>query len=406
MKAKIDVIAENHRPSVNGEIPLSIRLTQNKKRKYIRIGINIQPQYWDSKKNKLKPNCPDREYLDNIITEKLSKYQKQILEFQSIAKEYSINQLIESVERPTKNISINDYLNSVIENLTKENRIGNATHYQALYNSLERFTKINQLQFVDIDVPFLNKYETHLRSIGNKNNSISIKMRTLKAVYNKAVKDNIVKKDYYPFNEYHVSKLKDSTPKRSILKEDIQKIISLDVQTISKRPQSLLQFSKDLFLFSYLGCGINMVDMAHLKRSNIVSTRIVYKRHKTGKQISFLLQPYALEIIQRYENGNNDYIFPILDDSIHATAEQQFRRIKKVTYVANKNLKKIGESINLSIPLTTYCARHSFATILKRSGINIAIISEALGHSDLKTTQIYLDSFENSQIDEAMKNLL
>lgn len=353
MKAKIDVIGENHRPSVNGEIPLSIRLTQNKKRKYIRIGINIQPQYWDSKKNKLKPNCPDREYLDNIITEKLSKYQKQILEFQSIAKEYSINQLIESVERPTKNISINDYLNSVIENLTKENRIGNATHYQALYNSLERFTKINQLQFVDIDVPFLNKYETHLRSIGNKNNSISIKMRTLKAVYNKAVKDNIVKKDYYPFNEYNVSKLKDSTPKRSILKEDIQKIISLDVQTISKRPQSLLQFSKDLFLFSYLGCGINMVDMAHLKRSNIVSTRIVYKRHKTGKQISFLLQPYALGIIQRYENGNNDYIFPILDDSIHTTAEQQFRRIKKVTYVANKNLKKIGESINLSIPLTT-----------------------------------------------------
>lgn len=406
MKAKIDLIGENHRPSANGEIPLSIRITQNKKRKYIRIGINIQPQYWDSKKNKLRPNCPDREYLDNIITEKLSKYQKQILEFQTIAKEYSINQLIESVERPTKNISISNYLNSIIENLTKENRIGNATHYQALYNSLERFTKINQLQFVDIDVPFLNKYETHLRSIGNKNNSISIKMRTLKAVYNKAVKDNVVKKDYYPFNEYNVSKLKDSTPKRSILKEDIQKIISLDVKTISKRPQSLLQFSKDLFLFSYLSCGINMVDMAHLKRSNIISNRIVYKRHKTGKQISFLLQPYALEIMQRYENCNNDYIFPILDDSIHTTAEQKFRRIKKVTYVANKNLKKIGESINLSIPLTTYCARHSFATILKRSGINVAIISEALGHSDLKTTQIYLDSFENSQIDEAMKNLL
>lgn len=406
MRAKIDVIGENHRSSANGEIPLSIRLTQNKKRKYIRIGINIQPQYWDSKKNKLKPNCPDREYLENIITEKLSKFQKQVLEFQSIGKDFSLNQLIESVEKPTKNISISNYLNSVIENLTKENRIGNATHYQALYNSLGRFTKINQLQFVDIDVPFLNKYETHLRSIGNKNNSISIKMRTLKAVYNKAVKDNIVKKDYYPFNEYNVSKLKDSTPKRSILKEDIQNIISLDVQSIRKRPQSLLQFSKDLFLFSYLGCGINMVDMAHLKRSNIVSNRIVYKRHKTGKQISFLLQSYALEIIQKYEDCNNDYIFPILDDSIHATAEQKFRRIKKVTYVANKNLKKIGESINLSIPLTTYCARHSFATILKRSGINVAIISEALGHSDLKTTQIYLDSFENTQIDEAMKNLL
>lgn len=407
MRTSINVILYTYKVLSNGKSPLVIRLTQNKKRKYVRLNITLSPEYWDSKRDKLKSSCPNKEYVENIITEKLSKYQKQVLEFQSIGKDYSLNQLIEAVEgKPQKNITVCDYLNSVIENLTKENRIGNATHYQALYNSLERFTKINQLQFVDIDVPFLNKYETHLRSIGNKNNSISIKMRTLKAVYNKAVKDNIVKKDYYPFNEYNVSKLKDSTPKRSILKEDIQKIISLDVQTISKRPQSLLQFSKDLFLFSYLGCGINMVDMAHLKRSNIVSNRIVYKRHKTGKQISFLLQPYALEIIQRYENSNNDYIFPILDDSIHATAEQQFRRIKKVTYVANKNLKKIGESINLSIPLTTYVARHSFATILKRSGINVAIISEALGHSDLKTTQIYLDSFENSQIDEAMKNLL
>ena len=91
---------------------------------------------------------------------------------------------------------------------------------------------------------------------------------------------------------------------------------------------------------------------------------------------------------------------------MHKTADQQIRRIKKVTYVVNKNLKKIGEALGLPIPLTTYCARHSFATILKRSGVNIALISEALGHSDLKTTQIYLDSFENSQIDEAMKNLL
>lgn len=342
MRVKIEAVAETYRLTSKGYIPIVLRLVKDRKKKVIRLGISIEKSYWDATKNKIKPNCPNFEYLENIITEKLSKFQKQVLEFQSIGKDFSLNQLIEAVERPTKNISISDYLNSVIEKLTKENRIGNATHYQALYNSLERFTKINQLQFVDIDVPFLNKYETYLRNIGNKNNSISIKMRTLKAVYNKAVKDNIVKKDYYPFNEYNVSKLKDSTPKRSILKEDIQKIISLDVQTISKRPQSLLQFSKDLFLFSYLGCGINMVDMAHLKRSNIVSTRIVYKRHKTGKQISFLLQPYALEIIQRYENSNNDYIFPILDDSIHATAEQQVRRIKKVTYVANKNLKKIG----------------------------------------------------------------
>lgn len=406
MNATIDVLAETYRITSKGCIPIVLRVFKDGKKKIVRMGISVHPEYWDATKNKIKSNCPNKEYLDSIITGVLSKYQKQILEFQSIGKDYSLNQLIEAVDKPLRNISVSEYLESIIQGLMKENRVGNATHYQALYNSLEKFSKINQLQFVDIDVAFLNKYETHLRGIGNKGNTISIKMRTLKAVYNRAVKDNIIKQDYYPFNDYNVSKLKDTTRKRSISKEDIQKIIDLDVEVITKRPQSLIQFSKDLFLFSYLGCGINMVDMAHLRKENLFDNRVMYKRHKTGKQISFLLHPLAKDIMEKYNSNLTGYIFPILDDSVHTTAEQQFRRIKKITYVANKNLKKIGDAIGLQIPLTTYVSRHSFATILKRSGVNVAIISEALGHSDLKTTQIYLDTFENSQIDEAMKNLL
>lgn len=406
MNATIDVLAETYRITSKGCIPIVLRVFKDGKKKIVRMGISVHPEHWDATKNKIKSNCPNKEYLDSIITGVLSKYQKQILEFQSIGKDYSLNQLIEAVDKPLRNISVSEYLESIIQGLMKENRVGNATHYQALYNSLEKFSKINQLQFVDIDVVFLNKYETHLRGIGNKGNTISIKMRTLKAVYNRAVKDNIIKQDYYPFNDYNVSKLKDTTRKRSISKEDIQKIIDLDVEVITKRPQSLIQFSKDLFLFSYLGCGINMVDMAHLRKENLFDSRVMYKRHKTGKQISFLLHPLAKDIMEKYNSNLTSYIFPILDDSVHTTAEQQFRRIKKITYVANKNLKKIGDAIGLQIPLTTYVSRHSFATILKRSGVNVAIISEALGHSDLKTTQIYLDTFENSQIDEAMKNLL
>lgn len=406
MNATIDVLAETYRITSKGCIPIVLRVFKDGKKKIVRMGISVHPEHWDATKNKIKSNCPNKEYLDSIITGILSKYQKQILEFQSIGKDYSLNQLIEAVDKPLRNISVSEYLERIIQGLMKENRVGNATHYQALYNSLEKFSKINQLQFVDIDVAFLNKYETHLRGIGNKGNTISIKMRTLKAVYNRAVKDNIIKQDYYPFNDYNVSKLKDTTRKRSISKEDIQKIIDLDVEVITKRPQSLIQFSKDLFLFSYLGCGINMVDMAHLRKENLFDSRVMYKRHKTGKQISFLLHPLAKDIMEKYNSNLTSYIFPILDDSVHTTAEQQFRRIKKITYVANKNLKKIGDAIGLQIPLTTYVSRHSFATILKRSGVNVAIISEALGHSDLKTTQIYLDTFENSQIDEAMKNLL
>lgn len=213
--------------------------------------------------------------------------------------------------------------------------------------------------FIDIDTNFLNKYEAHLKSLGNKGNTISIKMRTLKAVYNKAVKNDIIKQEYYPFSCYSVSKLKENTVKRSITKDEILKIIDFDVKKLSTRPQSLLQFSKDLFLFSYFGCGINMIDIAYLKTENIQDNRVIYKRHKTGKEISFSLQTYVIDIIRKYGDINGNYLFPILDDSIHITAEQQIRRIKKVTYVVNKNLKQIGNIMNLKIPLTTYVARQS-----------------------------------------------
>lgn len=402
MKTIIVVTCDARRPLANGTVPLVVKLTKNNKRKYLRTGITLDPKHWDFVKNKPKPNCPNREYIEAIITEKLKEYQQQVLEYQTIAKDYSLTTL---VEKPIKKITVEEYLKTIISNLTNENKIGNAEHYKALLNSLRQFSKLNIL-FSDVDVAYLNRYETYLRSRGNKGNTISIKIRTLRATYNKAIKENVVKADYYPFNNYNTSQLKEETVKRAISKADIQRIIDFDITTIPKHQHSRLQLSKDLFLFSYLGCGINMIDMAFLRKDNIVDGRVIYKRHKTKKHISFTLQTQAIEIVNKYVQVDRDYIFPIIDDDTHTTLQQKYRRIKKITYVANKSLKKIGNALGLSIPITTYVARHSFASILKKSGVNVSLISEALGHSDLATTQIYLDSFENSQIDEAMKNLL
>lgn len=405
MKTIITVTCDARRPLADGTVPLVVKLTKDKKRKYLRTGITIKPSHWDFVKNKPKPNCTNREYIEAIITEKLKEYQQQVLEFQTISRDYSLTTLVEKVEKPIKKITVDDYLQTVISNLINEKKIGNAEHYKSLLNSLKQFGSLNIL-FSDIDTAYLTRYETYLRSRGNAGNTISIKMRTLRATYNKAIKENIVKADYYPFNNYNVSQLKEETVKRAISKADIQRIIDFDITTIPKHQHSLLQLSKDLFLFSYLGCGINMIDIAFLKKNNIVDGKVLYKRQKTRKFITFTLQSQAREILDKYIQNERDYIFPILDDDIHLTLQQKYRRIKKITYVVNKSLKKIGRSLNLSIPITSYVARHSFASVLKKSGVNVSLISEALGHSDLATTQIYLDSFENSQIDEAMKNLL
>jgi len=160
----------------------------------------------------------------------------------------------------------------------------------------------------------------------------------------------------------------------------------------------------DLFSFSYLMGGINFVDMANLTRSNIIDGRLVYRRQKTGKLLNLPIHTKAMEIIESYAT-NDQYLFPIYSKE-HKTIQQKLNRHQKVITKVNRALAEIGKELKIPIKLTTYVARHSYATVLKRSGVPTSIISESLGHSSERVTQIYLDSFENERMDEALKNLL
>lgn len=240
-------------------------------------------------------------------------------------------------------------------------------------------------------------------------NSIGIRFRSLRVLYNSAITDGLIRKTDYPFDTFKVSRFKEATAKRSLTKEDIRRIMDCEVRTLTKYPKPFLQLAKDLFLFSYLSCGINLTDILHIRHADIVDGRLVINRQKTGKLLSFQLQAAALGIIDKYSQTNHtqqDYVFPVLKRSVHVTAQQQYGRVQRTNKRINRYLKLIGEHLHLPITLTTYVARHSFATVLKRSGVSTSIISESLGHSSEKITQIYLDSFENSQIDAAMQHLL
>ena len=222
---------------------------------------------------------------------------------------------------------------------------------------------------------------------GKKENTIGIRFRSLRVLYNKAVSEKIVKPEYYPFDNFKVGKFHEQTMKRAISKEDIKRIIDLDLRTVTTCHSPYLSLGRDLFLFSYLSCGINLTDMARIRYSDIFDGRLSYHRQKTGKLISFLLQPMALDIIEKYRKPDatpNDYIFPILDRRIHKTPIQIRDKVRKANKATNKALKRIGEVLDIPIDLTTYVARHSYATVLKRSGVSTAIISESLGHSSEK----------------------
>jgi site-specific recombinase XerD len=168
------------------------------------------------------------------------------------------------------------------------------------------------------------------------------------------------------------------------------------------------RLAHDVFSFSYYCGGISLVDVANLTPDNITEGRLIYERQKTHGMINLVMLDEAKAIIAKYADycEKAGYLFPILDNRVHKTPMQKFNRVRKLCHQINKELHGISDELHINEDVTTYVARHSFATVLKKSGVNIGIISQALGHQDIKTTQIYLSEFDNEQVDSAMKNLL
>lgn len=405
MNASLSVVCYKSKRLSNGESPLMLQVSKGGKRQYQSLGVSVNPKFWDFSKNKPKSNCPNREYILKLILNKQAELQQRMLELNAEQKEYTTTTLLHDEHRKFELKTVKQFYQELIEQYKANEKCGNRLIYKSSYNSINVFTNGNlEIPFSAIDVAWLNKYEKWLRSKGNKETTMSLMFRTLRSAYNKAIESKCARKSDYPFNDYRISKFDVSTEKRAIAKADVLKF-STDVHSIGK--QQYVQLSKDIFIFSYLCGGINFTDIANLTKDNIIEgKRLHYIRQKTGKLIKLGLSEEALKIIKRYAAESKGYLFPILNAQLHKTPLQKQNRIHKMLGKVNKNLKLLAAQLGVEANLTTYVARHSFASVLKKSGVNIALISEALGHSDLTTTQIYLDSFDNEQIDNAMKNLL
>lgn len=405
MNASLSVVCYKSKRLSNGESPLMLQVSKGGKRQYQSLGVSVNPKFWDFSKNKPKSNCPNREYILKLILDKQAELQQRMLELNAEQKEYTTTTLLHDEHRKFELKTVKQFYQELIEQYKANDKCGNRLIYKSSYNSINVFTNGNlEIPFSAIDIAWLNKYEKWLRSKGNKETTMSLMFRTLRSAYNKAIESKCARKSDYPFNNYRISKFDVSTEKRAIAKADILKF-STDVRSIGK--QQYVQLSKDIFIFSYLCGGINFTDIANLTKDNIIEgKRLHYIRQKTGKLIKLGLSEEAIQIIRRYAVESKGYLFPILNAQLHKTPLQKQNRIHKMLGKVNKNLKLLAADLGVEANLTTYVARHSFASVLKKSGVNIALISEALGHSDLTTTQIYLDSFDNEQIDNAMKNLL
>ena len=406
MDATISVICYKSKTLANGEHPLMLRIAQNGKSTYKSLKISVAAKHWDFERNVPKPNNPNKDLIQKIILKTKLDYQQKILEKKANSEEFTASSLINEQKEEIKAKTVEEFYLSLIEDLKQKGRIGNSYAYLNSYNTLRNFNKGKKLNytFSHIDVSFCKRFEDWMRSKGNKDTTLSYQFRTLRATYNKAIEAKIVAREKNPFIEYKLSHFNTKTIKRALSKNDILKLINANCNGQSK----LRQLTHDLFSFSYLCGGISFVDIANLTRQNIVEDRLIYQRQKTHGNINLLLSKEASTIIAKYSTYQQEagYLFPILHCKRHITPMQKSNRVHKICHQVNTELRTFAQELGITAEVTTYVARHSFATILKKSGVNIGIISQALGHQDIKTTQIYLSKFDNEQVDDAMKNLL
>ncbi len=296
------------------------------------------------------------------------------------------------------------YFEKVIERFKINGQIKNSEIYKDTKRNLRHFIPTGDIPFSDIDVAFLNKFEEFLKSKNKGGNTIFLYLRTLRAVINKAIKEEVCSEGYYPFKKFSLAKYTNiKTDKRAISKKEIEKIAAL-------RPTESGQIlAQNVFLFSYYCRGMNFADIAYLKWKDLNNNRLKYTRQKTKKLFNIELLKPAMDIIEYYGRGmyqtKESYIFPIFNESHHTPVSLYNRREKMIKYV-NKGLKILGKDAGIETPLTTYVARHTYATVLRREGISTSIISQALGHDGEKTTQIYLEAFQNEIIDVASRCIL
>lgn len=398
LKASATVYLDSLRPKKNGLCSVKIKVTYNRKRKYFSTGIDLTPSDFEqilfgkrntneqkgTKAKILKFENKANDVIGDLDVFSFDAFQEKFLEDRNTAS------------------SVSSAFDKYIDELKLENRLGTASSYECAINSISQYK--SGLTFAEITPKFLKKYQKWMTDRGRSTSTVGIYLRSLRAVYNEYVID----KSAYPFGKGKYLIPTSKNTKKALTLDEIGRIYNHETVV-----NSAMEMAKDYWIFMYLSNGMNVKDLCLLKWKNIDGNILTYRRAKTErnnkdqKTITVALKADSLAIIKKWSvpSLNKDsYIFPHFSNKMDA--EQMRKTGKQLTKKINKYVKKIAIAEGINKTVTTYYARHSFATVLKRSGVQTEMISELLGHSSMSVTESYLDSFENEQIQDKTDSLI
>lgn len=412
--------------------PLKIRITRNRVQKYYSLSKWYTPreyvqmrypelQFSDDKlkgfdflsdklkelikidKSKFTPKLKKQLKTDNIWLTSKIEIANEIL------KKYPNISLQDFEAKMFKNEGSEDAyegMKAIADKLRSEGRIKYAISFESAISSIKKETGKNKLPYHQIDVGFLQAYEKKMIETEHSYTAIGFYIRNLRVAYNKAIINKSIDREFYPFGRASDGKYEVPTGKnikKALVLDDIKKLMTFQLPAKSNQSKG-----RDYWVFSYLCNGMNIKDIVSLKYENINTNTITFIRSKTArstrKNPKTIVVPYTNEIREIINQWGNkpqkpkDYIFPILQKGM--TQEAIVVRVASTVDFINNNIKSVAKLAGVNKTITTYTARHSWATVLKRAGVSIDAISEGLGHSDVATTENYLDSFESDKLFE------
>jgi site-specific recombinase XerD len=415
---KIAIVFYTYKKYADGTHPIMIRITANRKARYIATGYSVKPENWDDENNCLfttktnkhlgKKALSNAKAINSDIEQKLSdviRVKQQV----SLSEGSQTSQYIKDKATNKYNAST-DFLvygKKHVDHLIERNKISTAKNISSVLRRIEKYIKKQSLLFDEITVEFLEQYESFLLKGGIKTNTINFHLKTIRAILYKAMKESppLIDRDKNPFLSIKMKNL--PTEKESLSAAEVLKIKRVKL----KSPEQQKEINaRSYYLFSFNNAGIRISDLIQLKNTNIINGRLHYEMGKTGHFKSIKLNSESLEIIKQYKKRGakpEDYLFPILDEGTdYSDSEFLRKRLDAKASGINTALKKLAKSCKLNKRLHFHSSRHSFANIARIKKADLYSISKALGHKSLKVTEIYLASFDEQSLDETMEMVL
>lgn len=391
------------KPNKDGQYPLAIRISKNRRSNYHYIGHYIDVKDWDEKNIRVKKSHSNANRLNGLLSNKLSEANKMLIELQSEKKDISANQIKKKLYASSESITFFEVAQEFLDDLEANKKLSRLSSDKARVNHVLSFCKSTQLTFQEIDEQFLRRFKSYLKSTRSvSERSIVNNLIVIRTIYNRAIKMNIVDSKLYPFGSDKIRIKFPETEKIGLTKNEVIKL-----ETVKNLTENETH-ARNVWLFSFYFAGIRVADVLQIRWTDIYDERLHYRMNKNSKLLSLKIPDKIFPILEYYyqrKKNDDNFIFPEMEKANLKDAKDIYTKTKTANMKFNKYLVTVAEKAEILKKITMHIARHTFGNI-SEDKIPINMLQKLYRHSSITTTINYQSNFIHRDADDALDSVI